>query len=256
MADHVEPVIKAEKKLWEEAPLVIANSGAIVRDLAECYESKMDEKRISFVPHGLTDLAADQPAGRADETKEKCRILFVGRFEERKGIDVLLEILPDILSLHPEVEFELTGGNDISSFWANFQKKYALEPGFNRISAPGCVSTVELSSSYQSCDICVAPSRYESFGLIYLEAMMWGKPCIGTTAGGIPEIVRDGENGLTAIPGDAKSLKKILLSLIEDNALRASMGQKSREIFLAEYTQGKMIRSFTAAINNFLNDNS
>jgi glycosyltransferase involved in cell wall biosynthesis len=85
--------------------------------------------------------------------------------------------------------------------------------------------------------------------------MMWAKPCIGTTAGGIPEVVRDGKNGLTVVPGDTESLKKALNTLIEDKALRAIMGHESRELFLAEFTQEKMDRAFTAAIIHFLKIN-
>src|SRR5262249_24343982 len=85
-----------------------------------------------------------------------------------------------------------------------------------------------LDSFYRDCTVFTAPSRYESFGLIYLEAMRWGKPVVACCAGGVPEVVRDGETGLLVPPGDAAALEAALSRLLADADLRTKMGSGAR----------------------------
>jgi len=249
---HVQPVINAEKMLWEQAPLVIANSEAILKDLTACYGSAIAAERLALVPHGLKDQYSGQMQKSAAASPGTCRILFVGRFEERKGIDVLLSCIPDILAKYSEVSFELIGANDISNFWTDFQKKYQSESWLSRVSAPGFVSPDELTAAYSACDIFVAPSRYESFGLIYLEAMMWGKPCIGTNAGGVPEVVEDKISGLIVNPGDSIELAHALCRLIEEPELQQRFGQASRAIYKQKFTDNAMTARLESIFMNFV----
>src|SRR5262249_4996186 len=82
----------------------------------------------------------------------------------------------------------------------------------------------KLRGFYRACDIFAAPSRFESFGLILLEAMMFAKPIVCCRAGGMPEVVVEDETGLLAEPGDPASLERCLARLIEDPALRRRLG--------------------------------
>jgi glycosyltransferase involved in cell wall biosynthesis len=82
-----------------------------------------------------------------------------------------------------------------------------------------------------TCDVLVAPSLYESFGLMYVEAMRAGKPVIGTNAGGIPEVVDDGGTGLLVPPGDASALAQAMLRLGGSAALREALGRQGLDRF-------------------------
>ena len=95
---------------------------------------------------------------------------------------------------------------------------------------------------YAECDIFVAPSRFESFGIILLEAMMFGKPVIGCRTGGMQEIVRPEKTGLLAEPGDPASLSKALERLITDTNFRQSCGVEARKVFEQEYTRDVMCK--------------
>lgn len=77
---------------------------------------------------------------------------------------------------------------------------------------------------YRDCDVFAAPSIYESFGLVYLEAMAHGKPAIGCLAGGVPEVVVDGATGLLIPPGDSAALARAILKLAQDEPLAEQMG--------------------------------
>jgi len=86
--------------------------------------------------------------------------------------------------------------------------------------------------------VLAAPSRYESFGLVLLEGMMFGKPVVGCRAGGMVEFVTDGNTGMLAEPGDTVSLEACLIRLIEDAALRGRIAASARKRYLESFTAG------------------
>ena len=98
-----------------------------------------------------------------------------------------------------------------------------------------------LRGFYRACDILVTPSRFESFGLMLVEGMMFGKPVIGCRAGGMVEVVEDGMSGLLAEPGDVDSLTACLERLIADAALRARLGAAARARYEAAFTAERMV---------------
>ena len=254
---HVQPIIEAEQRLLHESPLIIANSRAIVRDMEACYATELPAERVRLVPHGMPDSGSTAEATAAPEVQngpdgDTLTVLFVGRFEERKGIDLLLDIIPQLTGAHPQIRFQLVGDHSLSPFWQDFQAAHATADWRERVLCPGFVSPEELLALYRACDIFVAPSRYESFGLIYLEAMRFGKPCIGTTAGGIPEVVSHEDNGLLVAPGDAAALHAALERLVLDRGLRRTMGKRSRELFLKHFTDEKMAQEMEDVLRDFL----
>ena len=92
----------------------------------------------------------------------------------------------------------------------------------------------------------LAPSRYESFGLVFVEAMAFAKPVIGCAAGGVPEVVADGENGLLVPPDDPAVLADAIERLVADESLRNRLGLRSRERYLSQFTQTVMASQIEA----------
>ena len=105
---------------------------------------------------------------------------------------------------------------------------------------------------YAKCDIFVAPSRYESFGLIFIEAMASGKPVIGTRVGGIPEIIIEGQNGLLFTNENTKELQVALSKLITDKPLRERMGKESKKLIETKFNSEKMATDFTSFANKLI----
>jgi glycosyltransferase involved in cell wall biosynthesis len=87
-----------------------------------------------------------------------------------------------------------------------------------------------------SFDVFVLPSRGEHFGRVLVEAMALGKPVVATDAGGVPEIVRDGETGLLAPPADPAALAAAVARLVEDAAQRARLGEAGRRRAADEFS--------------------
>jgi glycosyltransferase involved in cell wall biosynthesis len=109
-------------------------------------------------------------------------------------------------------------------------ERLAVKEGVSgQVRFAGRVPDEELPAYYETCDLFALPSTEEGFGIVYLEAMSHGKPCIGARAAAAPEVIVDGQTGLLALPDDRVSLESALLRLLEfpDEAKR--MGQAGRQ---------------------------
>jgi glycosyltransferase involved in cell wall biosynthesis len=89
----------------------------------------------------------------------------------------------------------------------------------------------DVPSLMQALDLLVLPSNAEAFGLVLLEAMANGKAIVGSRSGAIPEIVRQGENGLLFEPGDSEALADAMRRLIQSPEDRALMGENGKKLF-------------------------
>jgi glycosyltransferase involved in cell wall biosynthesis len=181
------------------------------------------------------------------ETKaliSKTRVLFVGRLEERKGIDTIIAALPAIMESGAVDSFDIVGDDQLPdgdgvTYRQIIERRFGSELWFDKIHLHGHVDQDQLDQFYSNCSIFIAPSKYESFGLIYLEAMRFSKPCIGTTAGGIPEVVANNVTGILIEPGNSEELAQAVLKLCENSALRRKFGNAGRQRFLDSFTVGR-----------------
>ncbi|MCC6448995.1 MAG: glycosyltransferase family 4 protein [Candidatus Aureabacteria bacterium] len=89
---------------------------------------------------------------------------------------------------------------------------------------------------FRACDVFAMPSRTDSFGIVYLEAWLCGKPVVGAFAGGVPDVIVDGENGFLVPFGDVHMLAHYLGRLLAEKNLAASMGEAGRRRVLERYT--------------------
>jgi glycosyltransferase involved in cell wall biosynthesis/GT2 family glycosyltransferase len=221
------PLLALERWILERAPLLHANSRAIVEDIVRRYDLAPPTERLILAPHGLSDWAEAEPA---PAPRNVLRFLFVGRLESRKGIDTLLAAAPAVLRRFPASRLDIVGDDSIEGgkYKADFLARGDLEDLAGRVTFHGRVDEEILRARYRDCDVLVAPSRYESFGLIYVEGMIFGKPVIGGRAGGGPEVIEEGLTGLTVPPGDAEALAEAMTRLASDAGLRRAMGDAGR----------------------------
>ncbi len=102
---------------------------------------------------------------------------------------------------------------------------------------PGAVSDELLSSYYESCDVFVLPSVKEGFSIVFLEALYYRKPCIGARAGGIPEVIRDGDSGVLVDGSELPTrLPETILRLLREPALRGTMGANGGAEFESNFS--------------------
>jgi glycogen(starch) synthase len=211
--------------LWRRAVAVVAN-GSGLRDLAQ---QTMPSLRVPIIPNGV-DAERHAPAPRRSVTATP-RILFIGRLAFQKAPDVLLRALARISekSFHCEI---VGDGPDRAALEQQAQDLGLAE----RITFRGWVNREDLPGCYHSADIVVLPSRMEGMPNVVLEGMAHALPVVATDVPGTRDIVRDGETGRLVPVEDDAALAAALAQLIEQPALRASMGDAARARIMAEHT--------------------
>lgn len=141
------------------------------------------------------------------------RILTVARLastDTYKGIDTLIEAMPALRREFPLARLRIVGqGDDMPRLQALVQR---LGVGF-AVDFTGPLSDEALRAEYAACDFFALPSRKEGFGLVYLEAMTYGKPCLGARAGGTPEVITD-ETGQLVEYGNIPDLAAAMSDLV------------------------------------------
>jgi glycosyltransferase involved in cell wall biosynthesis len=183
-------------------------------------------------PSAMARTVAEWPAG-------KRRVLFVGRFDRQKGVDILVDALADL----QDSAFAWLAGDSVLGDIAALRL-----PDNARMT--GWLTAPELSAYYESADMLVAPSRWEGFGLIAAEAMRAGLPVIATRVGGLAEIVEHGVTGILIEPADRQALIEAIRSTPADR-LKA-MGTAGRERFLSHYTLDRVHAQLNALYQRLL----
>ena len=242
-----------EQTLVERAAFLVPNSTATVEKMRSVYQFQAAADQFRIIPHGIIPVEEDLVRPFNPNTPPATlTVLYLGRLEKRKGIQDLFAAIPQVLAQVPNVQFIIAGADNSHrdgfqqqtglTYAAHFQRQYAQFA--SQVSFLGQVSEEKLNQLYQSCDLFVAPSLYESFGLIYLEAMNYGKPVIGCRAGGIPEVVDDGVTGLLAEPEAPANLAEAILKMLQNPSLLREMGLAGRQRLLEKFTHVQMAQQF------------
>ncbi|MDT4987529.1 MAG: hypothetical protein QOI74_1623 [Micromonosporaceae bacterium] len=200
---------------------------------------------VRLVPNGLDGPSGvDGPAGaggaagaagaasvpgpaapeRAGATRP--RLLFVGRLEHVKGVQVLLAALPAVLARHPDTVLTVCGSGPLEA---------ALRERVDRLGLTSSVEFVgwlphhQLAGRLADADVVVVPSLApEAFGLTCLEAMAAGTPVVASAVGGLPDLVRPGVTGELVAPGDPAALAGAVDGLLADEVRRRRLGRAGR----------------------------
>jgi D-inositol-3-phosphate glycosyltransferase len=157
-------------------------------------------------------------------------ILFVGRIEPLKGIDILINA---VAQLGDESDFHvlIVGGDRRSRRQVSHLQELASDLGIGeRVCFLGAVDHEQLPLYYNAADVCVVPSYYESFGLVALEAMACGTPVVASRVGGLTGTVRDGETGYLISWRCPEPFAERLELLLGNEALRRRFGEAAREV--------------------------
>ncbi|MFW5982112.1 MAG: glycosyltransferase family 4 protein [Halanaerobiaceae bacterium] len=198
-----------------EAWRVIVCSNYMKNEVRNLFQ--VPEDKVLSIPNGVNEdnYQTDySPSFRQKYASPNEKMVFyVGRIVREKGIQVLIQSIPEILSKNPSTKFVIAGkGPHLDSL-----KSQADFLGVaNRIYFTGFISDEERNKLYQAADLAVFPSLYEPFGIVALEAMVTKTPVIVSNVGGLAEFVRDGENGLTVNANDSQQLADKIVYLLNN----------------------------------------
>ncbi|WP_239065249.1 glycosyltransferase [Streptomyces sp. S4.7] len=186
---------------------------------------------VGAMPNALGSLP-EQPSPRTRKN-----VASIGRLDDQKGIDLLLESWAPVAGARPDWRLRIYGAG---------QDESALKERCTALGLDGSVDwmgrTDDVAGALAECSVFVQSSRGEGFPLALMEAMASGVPCAAfDCAPGVREIVRDGEDGLLAPPGDTDALADRLLRLTGNPRLRDSLGERAR-VNVQRYSQEEILR--------------
>ena len=221
--------IELDRYQIQNAEAVCVPSNGVLKSYKELMNINPDDLQLFLTPLGIIPRHVDLSKDFHNHKK----ILFVGRLEYRKGIHILLDALPEVLEKYDDWECHIVGEDQIiinsegKTFRSIFEERHCGSSWIKRVFFHGNVSEEDLYKHYQECDLFVAPSLFESFGLILHEAMQFGKAVIGSATGGMSEVISHDHDGYLVSPGDVDSLKKAMKLLMEDEQKRLQLGKNA-----------------------------
>jgi glycogen(starch) synthase len=215
-------VSELEALTAHDAAHVVANSDYMARQVVRHYG--VDPSHVSAIPGGIdpTLLDVDRPELARDVRStlagdDELLVVYFGRLDPEKGLGALMDALERVRATRPDVRLALAGSGRL---YAALEPR--LRPGDRLL---GYVKGQALGYLLRAADVVVIPSVYEPFGLVALEAMLAGAAVVTSSAGGLGEIVLDGEDGLVVSPGDAPALADAILRLAGSADLRRGLGR-------------------------------
>jgi glycosyltransferase involved in cell wall biosynthesis len=164
-------------------------------------------------------------------------VLFLAWLQRTKGVLDLVRAIPIVLRTVPEARFVLAGSGDAASI-AELARSLGVE---HALRLPGWVNGKNKDDLLRQSDVFVLPSYYEGLPLGVLEAMACGVPVIATPVGGIPDVIRDGVNGLLVEPGRPAALARAMVALLEDDALRSRLREAAHSDVRRRYSTEAVI---------------
>jgi D-inositol-3-phosphate glycosyltransferase len=232
--------LTAEAQLLKNADHIVVSSnkekGQMVRN------GEVLPGKISIVPCGVdTHLFKPSPSRQAKShlsLPDKRHILFAGRIDPIKGIDVLLKamsIVKDHGDTADAIRLLVIGGDGNHPLYPRNSEMHKLRQLTTRLDLGDMVAFLGpqkqelLPFFYAAAEMCVLPSRYESFGMVALEAMACGRPVIASHVGGLPSFIQDKATGFLVPGGNETLLAEKILTLLNDAPLRTRMGKEARQ---------------------------
>jgi rhamnosyl/mannosyltransferase len=200
-------------------------------------------EKCRILPYGLTvedylEIERKPILTEKLTDKDSVKVFFTGRLVYYKGVDVLLKAFTKVKNC----ELFIAGTGELRNALEAYAKRQGLE---DKVHFLGFLPDEELKQAYADCDIFVLPSvaKSEAFGIVQLEAMVYGKPVINTNLpSGVPCVSLDGETGLTVPPSDADALATAINCLAENKSLREEMGKKAAERVAENFNEKDIIR--------------
>ncbi len=206
--------------IWRRAHRVVP----VCESLGRLARQTLRDLDYTVIPNGV-DLERFHPAAvRRYRNPDRIRCLAVARLVERKGLDHLLRAIASLE--RGRYELEIVGSGPGEHVLRELVATLGLD---GLVTFSGSLDRATVARRFREADLFTLASVEEAFGNVFAEALASGLPIVGTTVGGIPELVKDGVHGHLVPPGDPRALAAAIRKLGENPALRAEMSRRNRE---------------------------
>ncbi|MHB8644165.1 MAG: glycosyltransferase [Thermomicrobiales bacterium] len=225
--------IVAERRLMHSVDAVMAFNPQEKAEMTWYYRA--EPGKVCVIPAGV-DTTLFRPGNRADARRsldlppDEPTILFVGRIDPIKGIDVLVDALCGLrreMWLTAPPRLLLVGGGEGEPAFEQLIARVSARNLLDRIDFVGSVSHATLPTYYRAADVVAVPSFYESFGLVAVEAMACGTPVVASRAGGLAFTVDDGRTGYLVSHNDPIALAARLRDVLTDSDAQSRLGTQA-----------------------------
>ncbi|MDP8228474.1 MAG: glycosyltransferase family 4 protein [Candidatus Electryoneaceae bacterium] len=218
--------IGIKRKAIQRAALITVTNG-FLEDQVRKLHPKV--KRVEIVPFGVDNIFLNK--GKRTIIDE-IRIHFCfakPRLLQLYGLDLLIKAFSRVVRRYPRSKLSIVGRGE-PKYLKELHSLVEKAGIKKQVTFTGYLSTDELSAIFQRSDILVQPSRWESFGVVLLEAMAVDLPVIATNVGGVSELVINEVTGLLVPPDDLDALTESMLKLAGDKGLRQRLAQNGRSM--------------------------
>jgi glycosyltransferase involved in cell wall biosynthesis len=186
------------------------------------------DDKVNYIPNGVNLEKFDDHSNNLNRNDYALDweqiVLFVGRMYPQKGPGHLIEAMPEILDNRPNAKFVMCGSGATEHY-----KSIAKDVAGNKVHFPGYVSDNELLSLMKSAEMTVAPSVYEPFGIVPLEAAACQTATVGSYTGGMKDTIVHEYTGLHTYPADSGSIAYQVQRALNDPGWTDWMGDKARD---------------------------
>jgi phosphatidylinositol alpha-1,6-mannosyltransferase len=239
--------------VYRHADVVVANS-EFTRD--ELLKLGVAENRIHLIYPGV-DVERFRPGLLCDDLKEvvglahnEKLILSVGRLSRRKGFDMVIRSLPELISQGIAVRYAIIGIGEDQDYLTNLSRELGVE---DRVHLLGHVSPEDLPRWYNACDVFAMPNREingdtEGFGMVFIEAAACGKPSLAGVAGGTGSAVIEGVTGQRIDGNSIHEVVSRLSDLLVHPDLAQALGAHGHERVLREHSWQRVAEKTMALI--------
>jgi glycosyltransferase involved in cell wall biosynthesis len=239
-----ESLLKILKWLFPQASAILTNTEPEKKFLVS---QGIESSKIRVFGQGLPETAWRPGNGPAFRRRmgltDQPLVVFLGRKVEGKGMETLLDALPQVWSEVPETVLLLAGQS--SPYFRELMDRIPIARN-ERLRSLDDFPEKEKNDLLAAADMLVLPSSIESFGVVFLEAWAQNKPVIGVDIPAVAAMIEDGKDGLTVPAGDAQALAQAILRLLPDPVLRRTMGEAGAVKVRERFEVGKVAEKMEA----------
>ncbi|MBC7237107.1 MAG: glycosyltransferase family 4 protein [Chloroflexi bacterium] len=237
LGEQAQRVNDAEWRLTYEAWRVICCTRFMADEIHRYFQVPLD--KVDVIPNGVDPTPFQKLEGqdlsafraRWAQPEEKI-VLYVGRVVQEKGAEILVRSAPFVLARVPEAKFIIAGTGPELERLRDLVQELGLS---TKVLLPGFIDDKDRDRLYKVADCAVFPSLYEPFGIVALEAMAAKTPVVVSEVGGLAEVVRHAETGITIYPGDVQSCAWGILHTLEHPEWTRQRVQNAYEEVLRVY---------------------
>jgi phosphatidylinositol alpha-1,6-mannosyltransferase len=248
---------KVSIKLSFKLAKKIINISKYTKDLSEHYAPKKKNIVITYgiIPSRLKATVNTKKFREKNKLGKGIVLLSVANLTRRKGIDIIISVLPDIVKKYPDLKYILVGKGEEEKELKGLVRRLNLTK--NVIFWPTWVPDKDLANFYNVSDIFILMSRgegqaVEGFGIVYVEASALGKPVIGGKSGGTSDSVVDGKTGFLIDPENTELIKSKLFLLIKNKGLRKKIGTYAKKYVRENHLQKNKTSQLVKLYSKFI----